>query len=168
MLLWGPRQVNQSMQVNHEDYVRHFSELGDEALLEVKRDDLVEAARSCYDEEVTRRGISAAPKGEAAPGDVAVEASHEVPAMVVAGEYQDPGEADLARALLTSAGIEAMLLNERLAGMLNIPLAPGTYHLLVPVESEEEALQILDSEISEEELATQAVAAGEPEKDDEN
>ena len=155
------------MQINHEDYVRHFSELGDEGLLEVNRDDLVEEARRCYDEEVARRGITAGPKGVATPGDVAAEASHEVPAMVVAGEYQDPGEADLARALLTSAGIQAMLLNERLAGILNIPLAPGTYHLLVPVESEEEALQILDSEISDEDLAAQAVAA-EPEKDDEN
>ena len=155
------------MQTDREDFVQHFSELGDQALLEVKRDDLVEVAQACYDEEVARRGISAAPQSVTA-SEGEVEPSHETPAMVVAGEYQDPGEADLARALLQGAGIGAMLLNQRMAGILNIPLTPGTYHLLVPVEAEEEALEILASEISEEDLAAQAEAAGEVEEPEED
>ena len=154
------------MQTDREDFIQHFSELGDQALLEVKRDDLVEVAQACYDEEVSRRGISAPPEAVTAD-ETEVEPSHETPAMVVAGEYQDPGEADLARALLQGAGIGAMLLNERMAGMLNIPLTPGTYHLLVPVEAEDEALEILASEISEEDLAAQAEAAGEVEESEE-
>ena len=150
------------MQTSREDYIQHFSELSDAALLAVPREDLVQVAKDCLDEEIHRRGLN---EPEAvAPAETAPEQDHSEPQMAVVGEYQDPGEADLARALLRSAGIEAMLLNERLAGMLNIPLAPGTYHLLAPVESEEEALQILASEISEEDLAAQAEAAGEKEE----
>ena len=66
------------MQTGREDFVQHFSELGDEALLEVRRDDLVEAARTCYDEEVARRGISAAPQSVTA-SEGEVEPSHETP-----------------------------------------------------------------------------------------
>jgi hypothetical protein len=149
------------MQINRKDYEEHYTALSDGALLEIKRDDLVPLAQECLDAEIGRRGLVEGP--EEAMGAAATEPaepSHEVPDMVVVGEYQDPGEADMARDLLRSAGIQAMLLNERLAGMLNIPLSPGTYHLLAATESEEEAVQILDSEISEEELAAQAEAAG--------
>jgi hypothetical protein len=149
------------MQTSREDFIQHFSELSDAALLAVPREDLVQVAKDCLDAEISRRGLNE-PEAPAPSGTP--EPDHTEPEMVVVGEYQDPGEADLARALLRSAGIEAMLLNERLAGILNIPLAPGTYHLLAPVESEEEALQILASEISEEDLAAQAEAAGEVEE----
>ena len=147
------------MQINRTDYQEHYAGLSDEALLEIPRSDLVPAAQECLDAEIGRRGLLRAAAEQAAAEPA--EPSHEVPPMVVVGEYQDPAEADMARDLLRSAGIQAMLLNERLANMLNIPLAPGTYHLLSPAEAEEEALQILDSEISEEELAAQAEAAGE-------
>jgi hypothetical protein len=153
------------MQTSREDYIQHFSELSDTALMAVPREDLVQVAKDCLDEEIQRRGLNE-PEAPAA-SETAAEPDHSEPQMAVVGEYQDPGEADLARALLRSAGIEAMLLNERLAGMLNIPLAPGTYHLLAPVDSEEEALQILASEISEEDLAAQAEAAGEDEETEE-
>jgi hypothetical protein len=149
------------MQTSREDFMQHFSDLSDAALLEVSRDDLVQVARDCLDEEIARRGLN---KTAPEPSAAAPEPDHTEPEVVVVGEYQDAGEADLARALLRGAGIDAMLLNERLAGILNIPLAPGTYHLLAPVESEEEALQILASEISEEELAAQAEAAGQEEE----
>lgn len=152
------------MQINREDYIEHFAALSDEALLQTPRGDLVETAQACLDEEIARRGISAAPAAGATETNADPREPEEaVPEMVVAGEYQDAGEADLASALLRSSGIEAILLNERLANILKIPLSPGTYHLLVPAESEEEALQILTSEISEEELTAQAEAAGEEE-----
>jgi hypothetical protein len=154
------------MQTSREDYIQHFSELSDAALMAVPREDLVQVAKDCLDEEIQRRGLNE-PDEAPAPSEAAAEPDHTEPQMAVVGEYQDPGEADLARALLRSAGIDAMLLNERLAGILNIPLAPGTYHLLAPVDSEEEALQILASEISEEDLAAQAEAAGEKEETEE-
>ena len=47
------------------DYLRqHYAELSDEALREIDRDDLVEAARSCYDEEVARRRPWAKPDAD--------------------------------------------------------------------------------------------------------
>jgi hypothetical protein len=154
------------MQTSREDYVRHFSELSDEALLEVPREDLVQVARDCLDEEMARRGLAAEETDETVSDENAGPESHQ-PNMVVVAEYQDAGEADLARSLLRSAGIEAMLMNERLANMLNVPMSPGTYHLLAPVAAETEALEILGSEISDEELAAQAEAAGEAEPDEE-
>jgi len=53
------------------DYLRqHYAELTDEALREIDRNDLVEPARSCYDEEVARRRPWAKPAVEPEPPDV--------------------------------------------------------------------------------------------------
>jgi hypothetical protein len=112
------------MQTSREDYVRHFSELSDEALMEVPREDLVQVAQDCLDEELARRGLGNAETEEAIEAEPAGPESHE-PNMVVVAEYQDVAEADLARSLLRSAGIEAMLMNERMANILNVPMSPG-------------------------------------------
>ena len=45
------------MDISLEDFRRHFEILSDEALLATSREDLVETARACFDEEVVRRGL---------------------------------------------------------------------------------------------------------------
>ena len=43
------------MQVDLDDFRRRYTELSDEALLELDRDELVDLARDCYDAELARR-----------------------------------------------------------------------------------------------------------------
>ena len=64
------------MKVSIEDIRRQYAELSDEGLLEIDRQDLMDQARQCYDEERARRQLApeakappAAPRREAAPRD---------------------------------------------------------------------------------------------------
>ena len=47
------------MKVGADDFRRVYESLNDEALLAVKRDELVELAQQCYDVEVAARGLAA-------------------------------------------------------------------------------------------------------------
>jgi mannose/fructose-specific phosphotransferase system component IIA len=150
------------------DFRQHYELLSDEALLEVDPDDLVDAARQCFEEEVARRGLNA----------VAGDSTGEVQAASASGVDEKAGEEEvliatfisgdelnLARGLLQSASIPSRVENP-LALMSGMEL-----RLIVPAAFEEQALEILAAEISEEELAAQAEAAGaydEPEEDSED
>ena len=46
------------MQIDLESLRRHYSSLSDEELLALNRDDLIEMAQKCWDEEVERRGLA--------------------------------------------------------------------------------------------------------------
>ncbi|HEY3826299.1 MAG TPA: DUF2007 domain-containing protein [Bryobacteraceae bacterium] len=142
------------MEIRLDDFRRHYELLSDEALLDVNRTDLVEAARTCYDEEVTRRGLNAPAVEEAVEEQAVTHQTAPGDELVLIAAYSVYDEANLARGLLESAEIPYQLQNEYLA------LGGIELRLVVPAAYEEEALQILDSEISEEELAAQAEAAG--------
>ena len=142
------------METNLDDFRRHFELLSDEALLDTNRDDLVAAAQGCYDEEVTRRGLNVPETEEAAEEQVVTHQTAPGDELVLIATYSVYEEANLARGLLESAEIPYQLQNEYLS------LGGIELRLVVPAVYEEEALQILDSEISEEELAAQAEAAG--------
>jgi hypothetical protein len=142
------------MNTSIEDFRRHFDMLSDEALLATSRDDLTDTARLCYDEEVTRRGLNA-PESAAEEGAAAHQASGDEE--VIVATYAFAEEASLALGLLRSAGIPARIATEYVA------MGPSDFRLMVPADSEEHALEILGDEISEEDLAAQAEAAGMPE-----
>jgi hypothetical protein len=146
------------MEISLDDFRRHFELLSDETLLSTNREELVESARGCYDEEVARRGLNS-PPGEEIAEDAAAETHQPSPGeeLVLIATYLIPDEANLARGLLQSAEIPFRLENEL------APLGGFQLRLLVAKAFEEEALAVLDSEISEEELAAQAEAAGEME-----
>lgn len=142
------------MEISPDDFRRHFELLSDETLLATNREELVAAARPVYDEEVARRGLNSPAVDEtpeAAPDAVAPEVHEE---LVVIATYNIPDEANLARGLLQSAEIPFLLQNDYVA------LGGIELRLLVPAQYEEQALEILQSEISDEELAAQAEAAG--------
>jgi hypothetical protein len=143
------------MEINLDDFRRHFELLSDETLLSTNRDELVEGGRQCYDEEVARRGLNSPPVEEIAE-DAAAETHQASPGeeLVLIATYLIPDEANLARGLLQSAEIPFRLENEL------APLGGFQIRLLVPAAYVAEALEVLDSEISEEELAAQAEAAG--------
>lgn len=135
------------MDVSAEDFRHYYESLSDEALLEVDTGELVELARICHAEEVTRRGLNEG---------VTDEVTTETPAAAAAGdelvcivEYDHFDEADMARGLLEAAEIPASLESE-----------PGVVRLMVPASLAEPALRMLAAPLSDEELAAQAEAAG--------
>jgi hypothetical protein len=143
------------VEISRDDFRRHFDLLSDDALLEVNREDLVEAARSVYDEELERRGLNAPAEAEQEeepmPDAVAPGQGEE---LVLVASYHIPDEASLARGLLQSAEIPFVLQNDFVA------LGGIELRLLVPRQFREQAIEILEHELSEEELAAQAEAAG--------
>jgi hypothetical protein len=143
------------VEVSLDDFRRHFELLSDETLLSTNREELVESARGCYDEEVARRGLNSPPVEEITEaGTPETHQSNPADELVLIATYLIPDEANLARGLLESAEIPFRLENEL------APLGGFQLRLLVPVAFEAEAMEVLESEISEEELAAQAEAAG--------
>lgn len=148
------------MNVDPEDFRRHYAELNDAALLEVNPDELVEVARECYEVELARRGLRQ--EQTAAEPDAEGE-------MVAAGEYTSFEEAELGRMILESAEIPCRLENAYDAYGRRVVADPafGRLQLLVPANLLEEArgclAALVEDPISDEELARQAEAASEPE-----
>jgi hypothetical protein len=143
------------MPIDPEEFRRHFDSLSDEALLEIDRDELVEVAQQCYDEELAVRGIVIEEEATAAPSEAATPAD-----WVLAATYLSGEEANMAHSMLEGADIPARLAVNNTSSWTGI----GEIRLLVPADMLEEAETLLASPISDEELAAQAEA--EPPPDD--
>ena len=130
------------MKVSTEDFRRQYAGLSDEALLDVDRRDLVDVARTCYDEELARRQLKASSPAAAARAPQSHEEGEE---FAVAATYVSQEDAKLARELLQTAGIRAHL-------------GTGGLTLLVPASAREDAREILDAQVSDDELAKAAAA----------
>ena len=152
------------MQIDPEDFKRHYALLSDDALLEIDRDELVDAARLYYDAELADRKLALPETEESAPtdqgGNPALGQTEDGPQLV--GTFLSLEDANLARGLLLSADIPCALENEYLAQRSG----NGTLRLMVPASAYDRACEILESEISEEDLIAQAEA--EASKDDES
>jgi hypothetical protein len=81
------------------------------------------------------------------------------PSMSLVATFALAHDATLARALLESAGIPAFLRNENVT-RLNIAYAihEGGLNLFVPTSAEQDALAILNSQVSEKDLEAQSQA----------
>lgn len=140
------------MAISADELRRYYASLSDEALLELNPGELTPVARACYDDEFSKRGLSA----ESGDEDSDAQSSstgddpHGEDEMVCVVEYDYVDEAELAKGLLEGAEIPAAI--DRDASMVR---------LLVPPHLAEQALQMLTSTpLSDEELAAQAEAAG--------
>src|ERR1039457_2711163 len=133
------------MKVSMEDFRRQYAGLSDEALLDVDRQDLVELARACYDDELARRQLKTPAPAPAPTPEHAPEPHGEAEEFAVAETYESQEEARLARELLRAAGIRAHL-------------GAGGLVLLVPLSTREDAREVLDAQISDEALAEAATA----------
>lgn len=148
------------MNIDAEDFRRHYAELNDAALLELNPDDLVDMARQCYEVELTRRGLRRERAADTEPDEAE---------LVPAAEYTSFQEAELGRMILESADIPCRLENDHDAYGRRVVAdeAFGKLWLLVPANLVEDARDCLASivpdPISDEELAKQAEAASEPE-----
>ncbi len=143
-----------NLEVTATDFRRHYEMLSDEALLETDRGDLVELARQCFDEEVSRRGLNAAEDAAESSGEAGERPALAGEELVPVATFLSGDELTLARGLLDEASIPYHVVNP-LAALGGIEL-----RLMVPAALEEQAREILASEISDEELAAQAEAAG--------
>ena len=134
------------MEIHPEEIRQRFEQLSDQGLLSIDRNDLTELARQYYDAEISSRGL-------AATSAAAEEESSET--LVLLGTFTSLEEANLVRALLESADIPVKLESEFSSEWTGA----GGLRLMVPAGSLEQAEQILQAEISEDELIAQAEAA---------
>jgi hypothetical protein len=146
------------LQVDLDDFRRRYAELSDEALLELDRDDLVDLARDCYDAELARRGLH---RSSSSPPATEVQDHGE---LVEAAIFSSSSEADLARALLESAAIPCYLENEFAGKTLRVS---DGFRLFVPATLLDNAREILNSPVSDEELIALAEAEPAPESEGE-
>jgi hypothetical protein len=150
------------MKADLEDFRRLYSSLNDEALLAIDRDELVPTAQQVYDAELSTRGLDApAEEEEPTPAQNAFGEN-----LVEIAAFDNPSEASVARSLLRIAEIPCMLSTDLpLTGsILNVATDVRLY---VPPEFVEQANEVLDHEISDEELAAQAEAAALLEEEEE-
>jgi hypothetical protein len=149
--------------VTARDFRRHFEILSDEALLAVDTSELVKSARTCHDEEVARRGLKSATSGqdsEPSPDTTKDTDSSKTPEdeLVCIADFDYMDEAEIALGLLEASSIPASLVSEQGVSMMNI--SGSAKRLMVPSHLADQALNILATPLSDEELAAQAEAAG--------
>jgi Putative prokaryotic signal transducing protein len=155
------------VQIDPEDFKRHYALLSDHALLEIDRDELVDAARPYYDAELAERKLALPDTEEsAASPDQSDDLSDDAPSATADGPqlvatFLSVDEANFARGLLQSADIPCSLENEHGAQWAG----SGALRLMVPALAYDRACEILETEISEEDLIAQAEA--EASEDDE-
>lgn len=143
--------------VDLESLRRHVADLSDEGLLEVNPADLTDAAREVYESEMAARGI-AWPEAEESAAEAGEAAASE---LVSVAKYETSEEARFARALLENEGIPVWFLGELTPEKFRgNPLAG--LEIVTKPEFLESAQILLNSEITDEELARQAEEA-EPE-----
>lgn len=157
------------MQPDPEYLRRHYGSLSDEALLEIRRPDLIEAAQKCYDAELEKRGLASAgtarrskraetperpvdrdvaeePDTEGAP-EWLDEAAEVYSAIVTPGSPLTPDMAN-AREALEEAGIPCYLqLHERTEEKSSYPPVTHQWRLLVPGELNLEAASTLERDL---------------------
>jgi hypothetical protein len=151
------------MQVDPEDFRRRFADLSDDALLEVNRDELVEIAQDLYDAELERRGLlEVAEAAEPEPAEGTPDDPKDD--MALAAECGSAQELAFARSFLKSANIPTYVQSD-FSGILGTTEADTK--LYVPSAYLEQAQELLATQLSEEELAEQAEAAGEEGNSDE-
>jgi hypothetical protein len=131
------------MGASQSDFQEHFSSLSDTALLEVKRADLVEAAKAVYDQEMERRRLETDDPSEE-PQEVAQLSGGEKLVNVV--EFESAEDAANAQAQLKKNGIPAYIA------------------VAVPEAFARQAIDLLDPGVSEEELASLAESAAAPKR----
>lgn len=127
--------------------------LSDAALLEIDRDQLVDVARVCYDAELAERNLAFEESQPSAPA-VEMASGQADGDLQLVGTFLSIEEANFARGLLQSADVPCSLENEFSAAYSGA----GALRLLVPASVYDRACEILETEISEEDLIAQAEA----------
>jgi Putative prokaryotic signal transducing protein len=142
------------VQVDPEDFKRHYALLTDDALLEIDPDELVGGARPYYDAELAERKLIPPDSEENAAQAQAETESQTGAELQLVATFLSVEEANFARGLLQSADISCSFQNDQAAAWTGI----GELRLMVPASAYDRACEILEYEISEEDLIAQAEA----------
>lgn len=149
------------MQIDLESLRRHYSSFSDGELLALNRDELVEVAQKCYDEELERRGLNEAQESEAAPDNEEYQESS-FEARVDPDWLRDAacacsfvshaggsaaGDAGNAREVLRNAGIPCQVSAVEVASSTGDQPAQHEYRVMVPGALNLNATSILDKEL---------------------
>jgi hypothetical protein len=150
-------------------YLReHYASLSDQALMAIKRSDLVEAAQKCYDDEVARRKLTLRSGKAPAPADDSVEMEEELDEepewLEDASEVlsrpapsgSTPTDAMMdAQNVLEAAGIPCYLdLSELPETDLAAPRPTHLWRLMVPFNLNLHATSVLDRDIFNQDFET--------------
>jgi hypothetical protein len=127
------------MGASQNDFEQHFFSLSDTALMEIHREDLVEAAKAIYDREMTQRGLVAEDAEE--PKSAELSSGDELVNVV---EFESADAAARAQEQLKKNGIPAYIA------------------VAVPAAFARQAITLLDPGVSEEELAALAASSAPP------
>ena len=141
------------MKVDTDYLRRHYAELSDEALREIERGELVDAAQKCYDEEVARRRSEGAPHAASAPLEVADDEDYNEAgpdwlegAACVCTFTNAPGSDSQLDAAEARDAIEAAAIPCHIA-LEEIGERRSEYRVLVPSSRTLEAMSILDRDV---------------------
>ena len=134
------------MNVNMKELREQYASLTDEALLEINRDELTDVARVCFDAELAERGLKIE-----APEPAESEAGRPQEELIEIAEFQGMEEGNMASGLLQTYEIPSRLQCD--------PLTGTRCRVLVPASLVEQAREILDNPLSDDDLAAQAEAA---------
>jgi len=145
------------MNITAEELRKYYDSLSDAALLSIDKSDLTELGLACYEEECERRGVA-----KPAPGSNESVSSPESEAPAAArlvriAEGLSYEEVRYARELLASSGIPGEGGNANPGAAFSN--AAGDFYLEVPERLAEQARQILEFPLTDEELAAQAEQA---------
>jgi hypothetical protein len=147
------------VQIDPESLRRHYSSVSDEELLALNRDDLIEMAQKCWDEEVERRGLDEQQESDAASDDEAgetkaffegnVDADWIDEAVCACSFVGNPGGSPACDAVkvLDDAGIPCEVTAVEISSALDRHLAEYEYRVMVPAPLNLKARSILDKEI---------------------
>ena len=143
------------MQIDPEDFKRHYALLSDDALLDVDRDELVDDARMCYDAELAERKLTRPDtSGNGSSAEASAQTDQAEGGLQLVATFVSLEEANFARGLLQSADIPCSFENDQAAAWNGI----GELRLMVPASAYDQACEVLETEISEEDLIAQAEA----------
>lgn len=140
------------MRVDSAKLRDYYSSLSDEELLAIDRDELTEAARTCYDEEVAARDLGAVEEphdGEVELGDAAeqpgwLEGAACACTFSERSQREPAPDVTRARDALEAAGIPCQVLMEQVAEQ---PAERLEYRVMVPGRLALRATGVLDKEI---------------------
>jgi hypothetical protein len=149
------------LKVDPESLRQHYRSLSDEELSALKREELIEMAQECYDQEWQRRGLVETQESELVEGVEdyeepsavdEVEADWLQGAASVASFVSQPGgspasDADEARLALERAGIPCQISTVEVAPSTADQPAQYEYRAMVPGPLTLKATSILDKEI---------------------
>ena len=136
------------MQIDPEEFRRHYASLSDEGLRELDRSELTGVAQKCYDEEVAVRDLSPQQVETSAPPDWIGESACACTFLSFPGSFSASDAAN-ARAVLEAAGIPCHISVDEIGPEAPVDDSPlrYEYRLMVPGALNLHATSVLDREI---------------------